>query len=129
MAMRSELGKVRGLGAAKGGTHHWWMQRVTAIANVPLGLWLIVSLALGVAGDHFAFTTWVSQPLVAVLLILFAINIFYHIALGAQVAIEDYLHAPGAKFTLLIAVNLACVACAVACIFAVAKLSLGTTGF
>jgi len=125
MSMRSNIGRVRGLGSAKSGTHHWWMQRVTAIAMALLGVWLIASLARGVAADYATLTAWIDRPLVAVLLILFCATLFYHVRLGLQVLIEDYLHGDGGKVAALIAVSFGCIGGAVACIFAILKIAFG----
>ena len=88
--LRSPLGRVRGLGSAKGGTHHWWMQRVTSAALLPLTLWFAISAA-GLAGAPYEVTRdWIAHPLNAVLL-LAAIGLsFHHTAAGVQVIIEDY---------------------------------------
>lgn len=123
--MRSDLGQVRGLGAAKSGTHHWWLQRVTAIANVPLLLWLLASLVFKVGSDHMVMMAWVSQPLVAVLLVLLSINIFLHISLGLQVAVEDYVHDKGLKIACLLGIRFFCTAGGVAAVFAVLKIATG----
>lgn len=125
MSMRSELGKVRGLGSAKSGTHHWWMQRVTAIGMALLGAWLVASLARGVAADHATVTAWLGHPVVAVLLILFCLTLFYHARLGLQVIIEDYLHRDGPKIAALVAVTFGCIAGAVAAVFSIVKIAFG----
>jgi succinate dehydrogenase / fumarate reductase, membrane anchor subunit len=125
MSMRSSIGRVRGLGSAKSGTHHWWMQRVTAIAMALLGVWLLASLVRGVAADHATLTAWIGNPVVAVLLILFCVTMFYHIRLGLQVLIEDYLHGEGGKLAALVALSFGCIASAVACIFSILKIAFG----
>lgn len=104
--MRTPLGKVRGLGSAKDGTDHWWKQRVTAIINVPLMLWLVASV-VGLAGsDYETVVTWLQHPVAATLMILVLVNIFYHLRLGLQVFIEDYIHKEGTKVLLLVTVTL-----------------------
>lgn len=123
MKLRTELGKVRGLGAAGSGTDHWWLQRVTAIANVPLMIWLVASLVLGVGADYQVFTAWISQPLVGILLLLLICNSFIHWRLGLMEVVNDYLHKPAGKITALVAVNFFAVGAAAAAIFAVLKLS------
>ena len=125
MSLRTALGQVRGLGAAKNGTHHWWLQRVTAIANIPLLLWLAASLVMGVASDHLVLSAWVAQPLTAILLILLSINLFLHIALGLQVFIEDYVHDGAMKIAALLAVKFFAVAGGVASVFSIVKIAFG----
>lgn len=125
MTLRSPLSKARGLGSAKSGTHHWWMQRVTAIANIPLGAWFVVSVLGLIGAEHDVVVAWIAQPLTAILLILFIANIFYHLRLGLQVFIEDYIHAEGTKIAALLGVTFASIALATACIFSVLKISFG----
>lgn len=105
MSLRSPLGRARGLGAAREGVGHWWSQRLTAIALVPLTIWFAASLVSLIGADYFAMREWMGSPLAAGLLILFLVAGFYHAALGLQVVIEDYLHHEGAKIALLMAVN------------------------
>jgi succinate dehydrogenase / fumarate reductase membrane anchor subunit len=123
--MRSPLGRAIGLGSAKEGVEHWWAQRVTAIALVPLALWFVVAI-IGLAGaDRALFVEWVRQPLSAILLVLLLIATFYHGALGLQVVIEDYVGNETLRLGLLIAMRLAAIVFAARGIFAVLKLSLG----
>lgn len=91
MNLRSPLARVRGLGSAKEGVHHWWAQRVTAIALVPLCLWFIFSLAALGGTDYNAITRWIQSPVISAALILLIIALFYHAQLGMQVVIEDYV--------------------------------------
>ncbi len=105
MSLRSPLGRVRGLGAAREGVGHWWHQRLTSIALVPLTIWFAASLVSLIGADYFTMREWMGSPLAAGLLILFLVAGFYHAALGLQVVIEDYLHHEGAKIALLMAVN------------------------
>src|SRR5947207_6872503 len=90
--MRSPLGRAIGLGSAKEGVEHWWRQRVTALALVPLTLWFVIAVIGLVGADHAVFVAWVRNPMAAVLLILLLVATFYHAALGLQVVIEDYIH-------------------------------------
>jgi succinate dehydrogenase / fumarate reductase membrane anchor subunit len=100
--MRSQLGRARGLGAARSGLAHWWMQRLTAIALVPLSLWFIASvLALGGA-SRAAMKIWVGHPINAVLLACLVIATFHHMQLGLQVVIEDYIHTERRKLAALL---------------------------
>lgn len=123
--MRTELGKVRGLGAAKSGTSRWWMERVTSIALIPLSIWLLASLVSGVASTHAVLTEWISNPLVAVLLVLFIAVAFYHAALGLKVAVEDYVHEHGNKVASLLVIDFLAIAGALAGIVAVLKIAFG----
>lgn len=124
--MRSPLGRALGLGSAKEGVEHWWVQRVTAVALVPLSLWF-VSAVIGLVGaDLETVQNWIGLPLPAILLILLLIAIFYHAYLGLQVVIEDYVHTELAKLGLIVATRLLCFGFAVAGIFAVLSIALGT---
>jgi succinate dehydrogenase / fumarate reductase membrane anchor subunit len=105
MSLRSPLGRVRGLWSAKEGVNHWWAQRLTALALIPLSIWFVISL-LGVTGaDYAAVKTWVGSPVVAGLLILLIVATFYHAYLGLQVVIEDYVHSEGWKLFSLLSVK------------------------
>ncbi len=97
MSLRTPLGKVMGLGSAKEGTGHWWMQRVTAIALIGLGLWFMISLI--VIGDlgYRSTVDWLAGPLNAVLMSLFVLTMLYHSKLGVQIVIEDYVSSPAWK--------------------------------
>ena len=91
-SLRSPLGRVRGLGSAKDGTGHWWAQRLTALALIPLILWFVVSVIVMTGADYPAVAAWIASPLVAGLLVLLIAATFYHASLGLQVVIEDYVH-------------------------------------
>jgi succinate dehydrogenase / fumarate reductase membrane anchor subunit len=88
----TELGRVRGLGSAKHGAHHWWTQRMTAAANLILLPWFVASLVMLPAYDHATMAAWMGSAWVAIPLVLLIANLFYHIRLGLQVVIEDYQH-------------------------------------
>jgi succinate dehydrogenase / fumarate reductase, membrane anchor subunit len=124
--MRSPLGRAIGLGSAKEGVEHWWMQRITAIALVPLILWFVTALIGLVGADLETMQNWVGRPLPAILLVLLLISTFYHMALGLQVVVEDYVHVELAKLALVIAIRLFCFALAVAGIFAVVSIAVGS---
>ncbi len=125
MSMRSPLGRVRGLGSAKDGTGHWWVQRLTAVALVPLTIWFVISV-IGIAGaDHAAFTAWLSSPVVAGLMILLIIATFHHAQLGLQVVIEDYIHDDGIKIATLLVVKGLALLLGVIGVLAVLKIAVG----
>ena len=92
MGNGTAVGRVRALGSAREGTHHWWLQRVTAATNFALLLWFVVSLLRLPAYDHQTVTGWLSSPLVAVPMILLVVSTFWHFRLGLQVVLEDYWH-------------------------------------
>jgi succinate dehydrogenase / fumarate reductase, membrane anchor subunit len=123
--MRSPLGRAIGLGSAKEGVEHWLVQRITAVALVPLALWFVIALIGLVGADFDTVQEWVGQPLPAILLVLLLIATFYHASLGLQVVIEDYVHVALARLGLIVIVRLACTALAVAGIVAVLTLALG----
>ena len=105
MSRRSPLGKVRGLGAAKEGVGHWWAQRLTALALIPLTLWFVVSVATMTGAGYEDVRDWAASPVVAGLMILLIVATFYHLALGLQVVIEDYVGRESVKFVALILVQ------------------------
>lgn len=106
-SMRTPLGRVRGLGSAKEGVQHWWIQRVTAVALVPLVL-LMMGAAIRLAGsDHAAVAAAFHNPLFAIIALLTVVAAFWHLKLGAQVIVEDYVHHEGAKVATLLAITFA----------------------
>ena len=123
--MRSPLGRAIGLGSAKQGVEHWWRQRVTALALVPLTLWFVIAVIGLVGADHAAFVAWVRNPMVALFLVLLLVATFYHAALGLQVVIEDYVHGEPMRLAALLVMRLLCILFALRGVFAVAKLALG----
>ena len=106
-SLRSDLGRVRGLGSAKEGVHHWWMQRVTAIALIPLSLWFVASLVFLSDVDHATAIQWLRAPVSLGLMSLFLVALIYHAILGLQVVIEDYIHGKAAKLILLLLIQFA----------------------
>lgn len=125
MAMRTAIARVRGLGSAKTGTEHWWMQRVTAVGLVPLTLWFVASLVSLAGADFETAYLWVASPTVSVPMILLLLAGLWHGKLGLQVVVEDYIHAEGVKVAILMLLSLATVALGVAGVFAVCKISFG----
>lgn len=122
MSYRSPLGRARGYGSAKQGTHHFWVQRVSAVALIPLTLWLVFSLA-HLPSDYEAVRWWMHAPSVAIALTLFIATALYHSLLGVQVVIEDYVASEGSKIASLLASKFVHIAAAVAGIFAVLKVA------
>ena len=104
---RSPLGRAIGLGSAKEGVEHWWRGRVTAVALIPLALWFVASVIAHSADGYGEFVAWLKTPVVTFMMILLLIALFYHVALGLQVIIEDYVHS-AAKIPALVLTRLAC---------------------
>ena len=100
-AMRSQLGRVRGLGAAKSGVEHWWVERLTAIALVPLTVWFVISVLTLLGAEQPAVVAWAGRPVNTVLLLALVIMTFHHMQLGLQVVIDDYVKASHLAVTLL----------------------------
>jgi len=125
MSLRSPLGRVLGLGAAKEGVHHWWMQRLTSVALVPLAVWFVVSLLTLPVLDHAAVVAWMRQSWTALLLILFVLVACRHSQLGVRVVVEDYVHAVGLKTLTLVLVSFVHVLLAAAGVLAVLRVAFG----
>ena len=125
MALRSDLGRVRGLGSSKNGTSHWWAQRVTAVALIPLSIWFVFSVIHLVGIDRVGLKTWLNAPGSFVLMALFSIALFYHMQLGVQVVIEDYVHNEKNKVVLLVFNKLLAVFLVVSNITALMKIAFG----
>jgi len=122
--MRSTLGRVRGLGSSHHGVGHWWAQRLTAVALVPLVLWFVVSALSMVGADYETFRAWVGSFGNAVLLILLTIALFHHAQLGIQVVIEDYVHGETVKVTGLILTKFVAVLAGVSTVLAILKVAI-----
>ncbi len=122
--MRSPLGRAAGLGSAKEGVGHWWRERVTAVALIPLTLWFVVSIIAHSGSDYTAFIAWLKMPLATCMMILLLIALFYHAALGLQVIIEDYVHS-AMKIPALVLMRLACFGLVVTGILAVLRIVFG----
>ena len=126
MELRSTLGRVRGLGSAKEGVTHWWAQRTTALALVPLSLWFAASV-IGLAGaDYTAVVVWFKSPFNATLMILLIVATFYHAVLGLQVVLEDYVHHEGRKLASILIVKGLAGALGLLAVVAILKLAFGS---
>jgi succinate dehydrogenase / fumarate reductase, membrane anchor subunit len=124
MELRSSLGRVRGLGSAKEGVGHWWAQRVTAIALVPLSLWFVVSMISLLGADYADYQAWIGQFGMALLMILTVLVLFYHAHLGMRVVIEDYVAGERARVLTLLVVEFVLATLAASCVLAVVLVAL-----
>ena len=124
-SMRTPLARVRGLGSARSGTGHFWHQRLTAIANVPLTIAFVLILVSLLGRSHAAVVQILGSPLVAIVMLLFIGSIAYHMKLGMQVIIEDYVHDEKWKFAAVIANIFFALAVGLAAVYAILKLSFG----
>ncbi|MCB2262668.1 MAG: succinate dehydrogenase, hydrophobic membrane anchor protein [Candidatus Thiosymbion ectosymbiont of Robbea hypermnestra] len=125
MSMRAPLAQVRGHGSAKSGAHHWWAQRLSAIALVPLLLWFIASLISVATADYATAMEWVRSPYNSALLILLLGALFYHAQLGMQVVLEDYISTPWLQVTSIVLVRFLALLLAIVAIVAVLRIALG----
>ena len=124
MSLRSPLGKVLGTGSAKEGVHHWWRQRLTSNALVPLTGWFVVSLLSLPSFEHVTVITWIAQSWMTLLLVLFILVATWHSQLGLRVVVEDYVHG-GSKTLTLVLITFIHAVVAAAGIFAVLKVAFG----
>ncbi|UAB77320.1 succinate dehydrogenase, hydrophobic membrane anchor protein [Erythrobacter sp. SCSIO 43205] len=124
MGNGTSIGRVRGLGSAHHGAHHWLVARTTAVGNLILMTWLIVSFVLLPDFSYGTVSGWISQPIAAVPMMLLIISVFYHAKLGLQVLIEDYVHDAGLKYAALTALNLAAFGGGAFALFSIARLAL-----
>ncbi len=125
MSLRSPLSKAVGLGSAKHGFSHWWWQRVTAVALVPLTLWFVYSIICLMGGNYDMATAWLSSPINATIMLLFVLTALFHAQTGLQVVIEDYVHTKWVNLTLLLLIKFAAVVMAVLSVISVFKIALG----
>jgi len=124
LSLISPLNRVLGLGSAKGGSEHWWVQRLTAVALVPLGAWFAISLAGFETISHAAVVEWLEDPLTGVLMILTLVTVVYHSYLGIQVVIEDYVHG-AAKVVMLVGSAFGHVFLLTAAVYSVLRVAFG----
>ena len=127
MGTGTGLGRVRGLGSAKHGGAHWVLHRMTAVGNLLLLPWLLISLVRLPTYDYTTVITWLAQPMAAVPMMLLVISVFWHFRIGLQVVIEDYVHEEGAKFASLTALTFYTLGTAAFALFAIAKIALTGT--
>lgn len=125
MKYRTPLANVRGLGSAKEGTHHFWVQRLTAVALIPLGLWFLVGVVSLTGADYATAAAWIGKPLNTVLLVGLVIAVFYHAQLGLQVVVEDYIHTRWQKLTGLLILKLGLTLMGIAAVVAILRVALG----
>jgi succinate dehydrogenase / fumarate reductase membrane anchor subunit len=125
MAFRTPIKSARGLGSARDGTAHWWAQRLTSLALIPLTVWFVASIAALAGADHAVFVQWIASPVVAILMILLIAVTFHHAYLGLQVIVEDYVHSEAVKVGLIIGFKGLAIVLAVASIVAVLRIALG----
>jgi succinate dehydrogenase / fumarate reductase membrane anchor subunit len=121
--MRSQLGRAQGLGAAKSGLGHWWAQRVTAVALLPLSLYFVVSVLMLAGADRAQMAAFMGEPWNTVLYLCLIAALFYHLALGVQVVIEDYVSNEAKRMGSIMVVKGAIIVCALACAVSVLKLA------
>jgi succinate dehydrogenase / fumarate reductase membrane anchor subunit len=124
-SMRTPLARVKGLGASGHGVEHWWVHRMTAVSNIPLIISFVIIVAALAGSSYGEAIAIISHPLTALLLILAVISVTNHMRLGMQTVIEDYVHDKGWKLAVIIANNFYAVIIAVACLYAILKISLG----
>jgi succinate dehydrogenase / fumarate reductase membrane anchor subunit len=122
---KTPLGRVLGLGSAKSGTEHWWVQRVTAVAGIPLVVFLIGFVLTHIGASRAELLASLANPLVAILLALTVVNLLWHMKLGLQVVIEDYIHTPRNKFAALLVNTFFTAVMGVAALYAILKMSFG----
>lgn len=123
--MRTPLGRVRGLGAAKSGTGHFWLQRLTAVSNLPLAVVFVGVVAALSGSSHAGAVALLGNPLVAILMLLFVLSATIHMRIGMQVVIEDYVHGELAKLAALMANTFFAIVIGLSAAFALLKISFG----
>lgn len=126
MSLRSPLGRVLGLGSAKDGTAHWWAQRVSAVALIPLALWFFFSLLALPNLDYGTVRTWLALPISGFLAMLLIAVLAYHSYLGTIVIVEDYVHAAGMKLFTLLLLRFLYVLAGGASLFAILRVAFGS---
>ena len=125
MNLQTPLGRARGLGSAKSGTKHWWAQRVTAIALIPLTIWFVVAMISATGNDYNNAKQFIGNPINAILFILLIVATFHHAQLGLQVVIEDYVHNKPTEIGLLIITKGTVIVLGLSSVFAVLSITFG----
>lgn len=125
MAEGTPIGRVRGLGSAKSGAHHWWQERLTSVSTLVLFIWFLVSLLRLPDLDHDSVTRWLASPLTAVPMLLLIVSNFWHLKLGLQVIIEDYVDEEGLKLFAITLLNFFAIGGGALAFFSVLKIALG----
>lgn len=125
MGNGTPIGRVRGLGSAREGTHHWLVQRFTAVGNLLGSGFLVASLLLLPDLSYATLRGWIAEPIPATAMALLVVSVFWHARLGLQVLVEDYVHTEGNKFAALLALNLLAVTGAGFGVFAIVRMALG----
>ena len=125
MKMETPLGRVRGLGSARSGAHHWWQERLTSLASLILLIWFFGSLLRLPDFQYQTVAAWLAAPLAAVPMLLLILATFWHLAGGLRVIVEDYVHEEGGKLFWLVLINFLSLFAAGLCAFAVLKLAFG----
>lgn len=125
-SLQTPLHKVQGLGPSHSGTGHFWRQRVTAVALVPLGLWFLYAILGLIDTNEVAVLSFLSKPWNAILMAAFAATLLYHMALGLQDIVDDYVHTAGMKIFAVLAIRFVWIAATVTCIFALLRVAAST---
>ena len=125
MKQETAIARVRGLGSARSGAHHWWLERLTSVSTFLLFVWLLVSLLRLPALGHDAVTSWLSSPIAAVPMLLLIVSTFWHLKLGLQVVIEDYVHEEGWKLFSITLLNFFAIGAGALAFFSVLKIAFG----
>lgn len=122
MGLQSPLGKAIGLGSAKHGFSHWWLQRVSAVALIPLCIWFVFSIACLIQSDYATVVAWFDSPIQTSLMIVFVLTLIYHAQTGLQVVIEDYIHAKFVNLVLLYSIKFLSVLMAVVSVVSIFRI-------
>ena len=125
MRMETPLSRVRGLGSARSGAHHWWLERLSSVAALVLFVWFIVSILRLPSLNYASVTGWLAQPLAAVPMLLLIVTTFWHLKMGLQVIVEDYVHEEGLKLFAIVLLNFFAIGGGALAFFSVLKIAFG----